>query len=67
MIQSYLSQLQQVARETGVPLLDGVLAAGINRTTIWRWCKNDGASEPRHATAEAVDEALRQLARKRNG
>ena len=52
MISTYLDQIEKLAAEKEVDLLEACKAEGIAKTTLWRW--RSGSSHPRQDTAEAI-------------
>lgn len=56
MLESYLTQLDRISKETGWSLKDACILAGIADTTYYRW--RNGQANPRLNQAQKVAEFM---------
>tara|TARA_E500000305_G_scaffold33701_3_gene25661 strand:+ start:25240 stop:25425 length:186 start_codon:yes stop_codon:yes gene_type:complete len=61
MIYTYLTQLEEIAENTGWTLKDACVDAGLSDTTFYRW--QLGITKPREKQAQIVAEYMTTYAR----
>lgn len=59
MLDSYLAQMERLARRRKADLADACLAAEVSYTTLWRWRK--GHYSPSEETARKVMEQINRM------